>query len=87
MEANEVLVNEEVFEPVAEGIAKAGAGSSRLGVAAGFGLGLLAGVAICKLAKPVMAKIREHKALKKAQREAVIDVEAEEIDGGEDGGE
>lgn len=56
MEPNEIMENEEVIETATEGIVEAGSGCG-FRVAAGFGLGLLAGVAICKLARPVIAGI------------------------------
>ena len=61
MEPNEVMENEEVIETATEEIVKAIAGCG-FKVAASFGLGILAGMAICKLAKPVMAKIKARKA-------------------------
>ncbi len=72
MEPNEVMVNEEVMETATEEIVKASSGCG-FKTAAGFGLGILAGMAICKLAKPVMAKVKARKGAK-----TVIDVEVEE---------
>ncbi len=43
-------------------------------MAAGFGLGILAGMAICKLAKPVIAKIKARKA------KPMIDSAADDFD-------
>lgn len=75
METNEVMANEEVIETATEEIVKAGSGCC-FKVAAGFGLGILAGMAICKLAKPIVTRI---KAWKKTN-ETIIDVEAEEVE-------
>lgn len=75
MEPNEVMANnEEVIETATEEIAKAGLGGG-FKVAAGFGLGILAGMTICKLAKPVIAKIKA----RKTTAENVFDVDAEEL--------
>lgn len=74
MEPNEVMENEEVMETAAEEIVKAGSGCG-FKMAAGFGLGILAGVAICKMLKPMMAKVKAQK----ETNDTVIDVEAEEL--------
>lgn len=73
MELNEVMKNEELMETTEE-IAKAGAGHG-FKTAAGFGFGMLAGIAVCKLAKPIIAHMRARKAAK----ETVIDVDAKEV--------
>ncbi|MCI8992247.1 MAG: hypothetical protein HFG80_05890 [Eubacterium sp.] len=78
MESNEVMKNEEILEPVAEEIVNAGFGSG-FKTAAGFGMGILAGIAICKLVKPMIAKIRTRK-----EEAAIIDVEATEQESEED---
>lgn len=70
MEPNEVMANEEVIETATEEIAKASSGCGFKTVT-GFGLGILAGVAICKLAKPVMSKIKA----RKEAADVVIDVD------------
>lgn len=78
MEQNEAMAIEELMEPVTEEIVKA---SPKCGfkMAAGFGLGLLAGVAICKLAKPIMAKIMAHRKTQIIDAKAVeVEYEAEE---------
>lgn len=79
MEPNEVMANEVLIDSTTEGVVGA---SSRCGckVAAGFGLGILAGMAICKLAKPVMAKIKARREAKRMESDVVIDVEVAETD-------
>lgn len=79
MEPNEVMANEELIETTTEEVVEA---SSRCGckVAAGFGLGILAGMAICKLAKPVMAKIKARREAKRMESDVVVDVEVAETD-------
>lgn len=76
MEPNEVMANEELIETTTEEVVEA---SSRCGckVAAGFGSGILAGMAICKLAKPVMAKIKARREAKRMESDVVVDVDVE----------
>lgn len=63
METNEILTNEELVETGTEALAEIAETGSKNGfkVAAVFGLGTLAGIAICKAAKPVIAKIKARK--------------------------
>ncbi len=74
MEPNEVMEKEEVMETAAEEIVKAGSGCG-FKMAAGFGLGILAGMAICKIVKPMIAKVKAQK----EPKDTVIDVEAEKL--------
>ena len=73
MEPNEIMENEEVIETATEEIVKASSGCG-FKTAAGFGLGILAGIAICKLSKPIIAKIKARKAT------PVIDSEEDYLD-------
>lgn len=79
METNEVMMNEDVMETATEEIANAGSGCG-LKAAAGFGLGILAGVTLCKVAKPLIAKLKARKEKKQEAKkdEAVIDAEVVE---------
>lgn len=73
MEPNEVMENEEVIETTTEEIVKESSGCG-FKAAAGFGLGILAGMAICKLTKPIIAKIKARKAT------PMIDSEEDDFD-------
>lgn len=72
MELNEIMTNDEVMETATEEIVKASSGCG-FKVAAGFGLGILAGMAICKLAKPIWQKIKPRKKM------SIIDADVREI--------
>lgn len=76
METNEVMTNEEIYELKTENgeITETGSNGS-LKMAAGLGLGILAGMAICKFTKPVIAKIKARKKSKD-----VVDLEEEEFE-------
>lgn len=76
METNEVMMNEDVMETATEEIANASSGCG-LKTAAGFGLGILAGVTLCKVVKPLMVKLKARKEKKREAKkdEAVIDAE------------
>ncbi len=74
MEANEIMVNEEVIENTAEEIVKASSGKVLM-VAGGIGLAVLAGVVAYKyVAKPAIARFKA-----KDDWSDVIDAEATEI--------
>lgn len=74
MEANEIMVNEEVIENTAEEIVKASSGTA-LKVAGGIGLAVLAGVVVYKfVAKPAIARFKA-----KDDWSDVVDAEATEI--------
>ena len=68
METN--TLNEELIETGAEEITEA-ASNGNFKMAAGLGIGILAGVALCKIAKPVITKIRN----RKKQKDDVVDSE------------
>lgn len=76
MDTNEVMTNEEVIETATEEIMKAGSEGS-LKMVAGFGLGILTGMVICKLAKPVIAKF---KVRKEAEQMPEVVVEADVVE-------
>lgn len=59
METNELMTNENFEETAVEEIETGSNGGTK--VAVGVGLGILAGMAICKLAKPIAAKIKGRK--------------------------
>lgn len=72
-------LNEELIETEAEEIAEATSNGS-FKMAAGLGIGILAGVALCKLAKPVITKIKN----RKKSKDDVVDselVEEAEVEG------
>lgn len=72
-------LNEELIETEAEEIAEATSNGS-FKMAAGLGIGILAGVALCKLAKPVITKIKN----RKKPKDDVVDselVEEAEVEG------
>lgn len=72
-------LNEELIETEAEEIAEVTSNGS-FKMAAGLGIGILAGVALCKLAKPVITKIKNRKKAK----DDVVDselVEEAEVEG------
>lgn len=60
MEINEIMNNEEVMEATTEEVVKASSG--KVGISAGIGLAVLAGVVIYKyVGKPMVAKIKAQK--------------------------
>lgn len=72
-------LNEELIETGAEEIAEVTSNGS-FKMAAGLGIGILAGVALCKLAKPVITKIKN----RKKPKDDVVDselVEEAEVEG------
>lgn len=72
-------LNEELIETGAEEIAEVTLNGS-FKMAAGLGIGILAGVALCKLAKPVITKIKN----RKKSKDDVVDseiVEEAEVEG------
>lgn len=72
-------LNEELIETGAEEIAEVTSNGS-FKMAAGLGIGILAGVALCKLAKPVITKIKN----RKKSKDDVVDseiVEESEVEG------
>lgn len=82
MEPNEIMTNNEIIETTTEEVVKA---SSNCGckVAASFGLGILAGMAICKLAKPVIANIKSRRTARHVEPD-VVDVEVEVVENDEE---
>lgn len=76
MESKEIMANEEMIDTELEKIVENSAGCG-IKVAVGFGLGILAGAAICKLAKPVIAKIKKRKTEKE---EEAVEVEGEFVE-------
>lgn len=74
MEPNKMITDEEIIETTTEEIVKASSKNNFKAVA-GFGLGILAGIAICKLAKPLISKIKMKKETKQTVNDAeIIDI-------------
>lgn len=75
MEPNEMISDEEIIETTTEEIVKASS-KNNFKMVAGFGLGILAGMAIYKLAKPLVSKIK----IKKETKQTVNDAEIIDTD-------